>query len=203
MVEQPVDGLVRVDELLKKQLWTPMNQLTLLQQKKALEHFSKRERKKRRKRRTPRTSSRSLRGRARRRQRQWHAYNSGFPGDVPLRAMLPSVVVWPEMLGIMAGMDQEEQFCSWLVLLVTIHLVLYFLLIVDVRGDSTGAVLLPGDMPVVTTGALGQTAHKTVEIPQLQFLGQGRADFLSWCRGRFPWSRLFVGPKRFHCCWTK
>ena len=38
----------------------------------------KRKRKKRRKRRTPRTSSRSLRGRARRRQRQWHARNAGF-----------------------------------------------------------------------------------------------------------------------------
>ena len=47
VVEQPVDVLVRVDELLKKQeeeevrrlLWTSMNQLIPLQQKKALEHF--------------------------------------------------------------------------------------------------------------------------------------------------------------------
>ena len=42
--------------------------------------------------------------------------------------------------------------------------------IVDVLGDSTGAVLVQGDMPVVVTlGALGQTAQKTVEIPQLPF----------------------------------
>ena len=70
--------------------------------------WAKKKRKKRRKRRTPRTSSRSLRGRARRRFWQWHARNAGFPGDVPLRAMLPSVVVRPEMLGIMAGMDQKD-----------------------------------------------------------------------------------------------
>ena len=42
--------------------------------------------------------------------------------------------------------------------------------IVDVRGDSTGAVLKQGDMPVVVaSGAFGQTAQKTVEIPQLPF----------------------------------
>ena len=69
---------------------------------------SKRKRKKRRKRRTPRTSSRSSCGRSRRRQRQWLACNAGFPGDVPLRAVFPSVVVWPEMRGIMAGMDQMD-----------------------------------------------------------------------------------------------
>ena len=62
----------------------------------------KRKRKKRRKRRTPRTSSRSLRGRARCRQRQWHSRFAGLPGDVLLRAAFPSVVVWPEMLGVMA-----------------------------------------------------------------------------------------------------
>ena len=65
----------------------------------------KRKRKKRRKNKTPRTSSLSLHCRARRRQRQWHARNAGFLGDVPLRAVFPSVVR-PEMLGIMASMDQ-------------------------------------------------------------------------------------------------
>ena len=59
----------------------------------------RRKRKKRRKRRTPRTSSRSLRGRARRRQRQWHARKAGFPGYVPLLAVFPlrcsaSLPVW-------------------------------------------------------------------------------------------------------------
>ena len=64
LVEQLADVLVRVDELVKKQeeevrrlLWTPMNQLTPLQQQKAFEHSSKRKRKKRRKRQTPKTSS--------------------------------------------------------------------------------------------------------------------------------------------------
>ena len=43
--------------------------------------------------------------------------------------------------------------------------------IVHVRGGFTGAVLGPGVMPVVVaSGAFGQTALKTVEISQLQFL---------------------------------
>ena len=67
---------------------------------------SKRKRKKRRKRRTPRTSSCPLRGR--RRQWQWHARNAGFFGDVPPRAVFPSVVVRPEMLGIMAVLFQKD-----------------------------------------------------------------------------------------------
>ena len=71
-----------------------------------LERNKSRKRKKRRKRRTLRTSS--LRGRARRRQRQWYACNAGFPGDVSLRAVFPSVVVRPEMLGILAGMYQTD-----------------------------------------------------------------------------------------------
>ena len=42
--------------------------------------------------------------------------------------------------------------------------------IVNVRGDSTGAVLSQGDMPVVVpSGAFGETAQETVEIPQLPF----------------------------------
>ena len=47
--------------------------------------------------------------------------------------------------------------------------VLFFPL-VNVRGDSTGAVLGQGVMPVVVpSGAFGETAQKTVEIPQLPF----------------------------------
>ena len=69
---------------------------------------SKKKRKKRRMRRTARTSSRSLRGRARRRPRQRHARFAGFPGGVPLRAVFPSVVVRPDMLGIMAVLDQKD-----------------------------------------------------------------------------------------------
>ena len=41
--------------------------------------------------------------------------------------------------------------------------------IFDVRGDSTGAVLGLGDMPVVVpSGAFGQTVQKTADSPQLQ-----------------------------------
>ena len=60
------------------------------------------------KRRLPRFSSRSLRGGAHRRQRQWHALYSGSLGDVPLRAVFPSVVFWPEMPGIMASMNHKD-----------------------------------------------------------------------------------------------
>ena len=66
-----------------------------------------RRKRKKRKRRTPRTSSRSLCARARRRQRQWHV--SCFPGDVSPRAVFPSVVVWPEMPCIMAGMTRRTR----------------------------------------------------------------------------------------------
>ena len=86
-----------------------------------------RKRKKRRKRRTPRTSF--LPGRARRRQRQWSACYAGFTGDDVPRVMIPSGVVRPKMLRIMAGMVQKDS-CSGiarLVLLMTVHLVLCFL----------------------------------------------------------------------------
>ena len=40
----------------------------------------------------------------------------------------------------------------------------------EARGDSTGAVLVPGVLPIViASGAFDQTAKKTVEIPQLPF----------------------------------
>ena len=49
----------------------------------------------------------------------------------------------------------------------------------EARGDSTGAVLIRGVLPVVVaTGALGQTAPITVDSPGA-VLGQGRSDFLS------------------------
>ena len=43
-------------------------------------------------------------------------------------------------------------------------------LAVYARGDSTGAVLGQGDMPVVLSGAFHQTALITVEFSQLPFL---------------------------------
>ena len=67
-----------------------------------------RKRKKRRKKRLPRSPRLLLCGRARRRQRQWHFCSAEFPGDVPLRAVFPLVILRPEMLGIMAGMDLKD-----------------------------------------------------------------------------------------------
>ena len=98
----------------------------------------RRKRKKRKKKKLPRGSSRSL---ARRRQRQWYVCKAGFPGDVILRAVLPSVVVRPEMLGIMASMNQKDNttlvdYLGLLVLLVTMHLALCFLLVSPSPGCS-------------------------------------------------------------------
>ena len=73
-----------------------------------LHRRAKRKRTKRRKKKLPRTSSNSSSGRARRRLRQWHARFAGFAGDVTVRAVFPSVVARPEMLGIMAGMDLKD-----------------------------------------------------------------------------------------------
>ena len=43
----------------------------------------------------------------------------------------------------------------------------------EARGDSTGAVLVQGDMPVViASGAFRQTTQKTVEIPLLPFFNE-------------------------------
>ena len=62
-----------------------------------------------------------------------------------------------------------------------------FLSIVDVRGDSTGAVLGQGDKPVVVpSGAFGQTAQKTgfSAVAVHRWSSTSR----SWGRGRFSWS---------------
>ena len=138
-----------------------------------------RKRKKRRKRKLPRSSSHSSLGRARRRLRQWHARF-----DVPLRAVCPSVVVRPAMLGIMAGMDEKDsgplivdsgsvmckaRFAGYDTPRAVFPLVVA--LAVYARGDSIGAVLGQGDMPVVLSGVFfHQIAQITVEFPQLPFL---------------------------------
>ena len=55
-----------------------------------------------------------------------------------------------------------------------------------------------------------QAVQGTIEIPLLPYsrwllsLFTGRADFPSWCRGGFPWSRLLVGPQLLpSCVWTR
>ena len=60
----------------------------------------RRKRKRRRKKRLP--GSRRL-------PRQWHVRKAGFAGCVASRVMLPSVVVRPKMLVIMAGMNQKDR----------------------------------------------------------------------------------------------
>ena len=80
-----------------------MNQARLF-----LEQAAKRRKKKKRKKRVPRTSSHSSCGRARRRQRQWHARSAGFPGDDPPRAVFPSSVGLPELPGILVGVFQKD-----------------------------------------------------------------------------------------------
>ena len=71
-------------------------------------HGSKRKRKRRRKKKLPLTSSCTFRGVLVVDSGSGMLAMLGFPGDVPLRAVFPSVVVRPKMLGIMAGMDQKD-----------------------------------------------------------------------------------------------
>ena len=143
-----------------------------------LSHRIPRKRKKKRKRKLPCSSSHSSLGRARRRLRQWHARYAGLPGDVPFPAVFPSVVVRPAMLGIMAGMDEKDsgalivdsgsvmckaRFAGYDTPRAVFPLVVS--LAVYARGDSTGAVLGQGDMPVVvSSGVFHQTAQKTVRF---------------------------------------
>ena len=46
--------------------------------------------------------------RAHRRLRQWHV--QGWSCWYALRAVIPSIVVWPMMLGIMDGMEQKDSY---------------------------------------------------------------------------------------------
>ena len=50
--------------------------------------------------------------------------------------------------------------------------------VVNARGDSTGAVLGQGDVPVVIlSDAFAQTARKTVVVPQMHFIDGHRHSF--------------------------
>ena len=80
---------------------------------KPLSSSGQKRKRKKKKRKLPRTSSHSSSGCARRRQRQWHARFAGFAGYVTFRAVFPSVVAWPEMLGIMGGMDLKDSLRVW------------------------------------------------------------------------------------------
>ena len=63
--------------------------------------------------------------RTRRLPRQWHVRNAGFARCVAPRVMLPSVVVTPKMLGIMAGMNQKDHMLQFIVHVVVL-VALYF-----------------------------------------------------------------------------
>ena len=68
-------------------------------------------------------------------------------------------MVLPSMLAGFAGYDAPRAVFPLIVALAN-----------EARGDSTGAVLGQGDLPVeVSSGAFHQTAQKTVGIPQLPF----------------------------------
>ena len=72
------------------------------------------------------------------------------------------VVVLPSMLAGFVGYDAPRAVFPSFVALAD-----------EARGDSTGAVLVQGDMPVViASGAFHQTTQKTVEIPQLPFFDE-------------------------------
>ena len=133
---------------------------------------TRRKRKKRRKRGLPRTSSCPSRGRARCRQRQWHTLYAGFPGDVLLRAVLPS-----ELLGVLAVMNQKDS-----TTLVVIHG--SGICLVCSTGHDAPRVIFPSGvakprMLCILAGMdqkdcfdvvlMVQTAD-TVEFPQLQFM---------------------------------
>ena len=113
----------------------------------------KRKKKKRRKRKTPKTSS--SRGRPHRRLWQWHV--PGWSWCCSSRCV--------PVAGF-AGYDAHRAVSSFVALAD------------EARGDSTGAVLVQGDMPVVVRQVLLiNTVQKTVDIPQLPFF---RSEF---CRG--------------------
>ena len=154
----------------------------------------RRKRKKRRKK-LSRTSSNSSCGGVRRRQWQRHAHNAGVPGDVTTRAVFPSVVVRPEMLGIMACMDQKYIPRVWCAhrRLWQWHVQGWFCWYVTPRAVflpwflSTGPPLgllhgwfgpeeqLRFEMVVVIpviAQRLIPMVQLTVEIPQLQFLNE-------------------------------
>ena len=72
-------------------------------------------RKRKRKKKLPKTSSSC--GRARRRQRQWHARDAGFPGDVSPRAVFPLVADRPRCSTSRPVWNRRTATCSSLLLL--------------------------------------------------------------------------------------
>ena len=104
-----------------------------------------------------------------------------FAGYDASRAVFPSIVPCvfplhggrPMLCGIMVGTDQKDRFQMHKPVVIPLVQFLDKLLrlLDDARGDSTAAVVGQGDMPVVVaSGDDGQTAKKTLEIPQVQFL---------------------------------
>ena len=93
-----------------------------------------------------------------------------------IRTWWSTRVVLPSMLAVFAGCDAPRAVFPSNVALAD-----------EARGDSTGAVLVPGVLPVViASGAFDQTPKKTVEIPQLPFFD--KVVHIS-CRGPCWWTQ--------------
>ena len=89
-----------------------------------------------------------------------YSWYSGVKVATFIRTWWSTRVVLPSMLAVFAGYDAPRAVFPSIVALAD-----------EARGDSTGAVLVPGVLPVViSSGAFDHTAKKTVEIPQLPFL---------------------------------
>ena len=193
-----VDKLAKKqEEEVRRWRRTPISQLTPFQRKKAFEHISKRKRKKRR---TPKTSSsRAIRTQNSGHfstSSSWYDYSGGVMSSVSCGSSILLDMYWllqhsansvldcaycwsygvkvatfiwwktrvvlPSMLTGFAGYDAPRAVFPSFVALAD-----------EARGDSTGAVLVQGDMPVViASGAFHQTTQKTVEIPQLPFFDE-------------------------------
>ena len=104
---------------------------------------------------------------------------AGFTGYAALRAV-SFVAVRPQMLGILAGMEQIDSYAVGRFCL-----------------SRCNSRCIPSCCPQAPDachhgrygpeGMLRVAVQKTADFPQLQFLA-GRRSFLLWCGGRFPWS---------------
>ena len=98
-------------------------------------------------------------------------FMAGITGDSAPRAVFSSLVRRFMMLGIMAGVDQQDSCCgmSRLVMLVAMHLALFFFLFAGLMmlGVMAGMDQKDSYCGMCKAGISGDT----LEFPQLQFLG--------------------------------
>ena len=88
-----------------------------------------------------------------------YSWSYGVKVATFIRTWWNTRVLLASLLAVFAGYDAPRAVFPSIVALAD-----------EARGGSTGAVLVPGVLPVViASGAFVQTAKKTVEIPQLPF----------------------------------